>query len=184
MTRYTEHPGLVAWITGLSGAGKSTVARAVIAELAQSGIRAILLDGDEVRAAISDANTGHDTESRLKNAMRICRWAALLSKQGFMVVVATMSLFEEVHRWNRDNLPSYREIFLDVGLDTLHKRDPRGLYRRASSSEEKNVVGIDLNFSPPKEPHLTVRNDAEGLSPQDSARKILDFIEESFRCQT
>lgn len=161
----------VVWITGLSGAGKSTIARQLVSELRVGGGSPVLLDGDEVRDAISDPTVGHDRTSRLANAYRICRLARLISTQGFTVVVATMSLFKEVHDWNRRNLPNYFEVFVEVSLETLRQRDARGLYSRAAQGKATNVVGLDLEFDRPTTPHLTLRN--EGGSILELCQDIL-----------
>ena len=91
------NPGRVIWITGLSGSGKTTLAKALQKELPGS----ILLDGDELREALGSANHGFDVESRKKLAKTYARLAGLLARQGFIVLVATISLFHDLHAWNR-----------------------------------------------------------------------------------
>ena len=88
--------GRVIWITGLSGAGKSTIARAAVTQLRALGELPVLIDGDQIREAIADPNTGHDIASRLANAYRISRFAKLFAEQGHTVIVATMSIFHEI----------------------------------------------------------------------------------------
>lgn len=166
-------PGTVVWITGLSGAGKSSIARSLVGLMGTEGHPAILLDGDEVRAAIADPHVGHDRESRFANALRICRLAALLSRQGFDVVVATMSLFREVHAWNREHLAPYLEVFVHVDLDVLHRRDARGLYGRARNGDAEHVVGIHLEYDAPEEPDLVLENNAPLEDFDGLAREIL-----------
>ena len=114
------------------------------------------------------------SESRLANAMRICRFARMLSKQGAVVVAATMSLFREVHSWNRANLPGYFEVYLKMSLEALRARDPRGLYRRAAAGEAKNVAGVDLEFDAPDEPDLVLQNDVALESFEVPCRRILE----------
>ena len=160
------------WITGLSGAGKSTIARELQSLCQEQGLACVLLDGDEVREAIGDETCGHDPESRLVNAYRICRLAKMLSKQRTIVIVATMSLFHEIHAWNRDNLPGYFEVYLDVDMVVLQTRDPKGLYQKASRKQETNVGGLHLEIQPPREPHLRVANNG----PADDAPRIARYI--------
>jgi adenylylsulfate kinase len=164
----------VVWITGLSGAGKSTIARRLTALLRDSGQPAILLDGDDVRAAINDRHTGHDRASRLTNAYRICRLTQLLAGQGIPVVVATMSLFREIHAWNRQHLPGYLEVFVKVSLDVLRRRDARGLYSQAADGLAENVVGVHLDYDEPASPDLVLLND--NASPPELARRILQRL--------
>ncbi len=171
-------PGTVIWITGLSGAGKSTVARALVERLKERGIDAILLDGDEFRQAVAEPTLGHDRESRLANAMRISRFAELLSNQGFPVVVATMSLFEEIFKRNRERLRSYFEVYLKVPVEVLESRDARGLYSKAKSGEAKNVVGIHLDYDEPSSPTVIIENSSELANPSSLAEKLLDKVTE------
>jgi len=173
-SRPSRKAARVIWITGLSGAGKSTVARELVEQLRQAGEPAVLLDGDEVRAAVNDKNTGHDRASRLENAFRICRFTRLIADQGITVVVATMSLFKEVHAWNREYLANYFEVFLKVSLDVLHQRDARGLYSRATQGAVDNVVGVHLPYDEPASPHLVLVN--ETASIEELAGKIMERL--------
>jgi adenylylsulfate kinase len=175
-----KNPGRaqVIWITGLSGAGKSTLAREVVRLLRLEGEAALLLDGDEIRSVVDDGNTGHDRTGRLANAFRVCRFARLVADQGIPAVVATMSLFKEVHAWNREHLPNYFEVFLKVGLEVLQKRDARGLYSRAARGAVDNVVGVHLEYDEPAAPDLVLVN--ENASIPDLAGEVLRRI---FRTQ-
>jgi len=173
--------GRVIWITGLSGAGKSTIARHLVELMRGDGECPVLLDGDEVRLAVADPVIGHDRASRLVNAMRICRFARLLAMQGLTVVVATMSLFREVHAWNREHLPGYFEVFVRVELGKLRERDARGLYSRAQAGSERDVVGVHLEYDPPASPHLTVENDGSLENTSELASRILAAVQPAFK---
>lgn len=149
---------MVFWITGLSGAGKSTLARNWCAYLREHhGCLPILLDGDEIRAVVADPAAGHDRPGRLRNAFRLARLAHLLESQGHTVVVATMSLFHEIHDWNRRELKGYLEVLLQVSPEVLARRHQQNLYDGSHS----NVVGLDLPAEEPKQPHLILDNDLE-----------------------
>ena len=140
------NPGRVIWITGLSGSGKTTLAKALQKELPGS----ILLDGDELREALGSANHGFDVESRKKLAKTYARLAGLLARQGFIVLVATISLFHDLHAWNRENLPNYLEVFLDGPEEERRRRDPKGLY----AANVPNMAGKQTKAEFPEQPHL------------------------------
>lgn len=142
----SRQEGRVFWITGLSGAGKTTLARALQRALPGS----LLLDGDELRAALGSETRGFDAESRRQLALSYARLAGLLARQGATVIVATISLFHELHAWNRANLPGYVEIFLDVPEDVRRKRDPKGLY----AGNVVNMAGAEVKAELPLDPHL------------------------------
>ena len=150
--------GQVIWITGLSGAGNSTIANEIARQLRAAGTTVLLIDGDTVRQAYADAPLGHDREGRLENAYRVGELARQATKRGETAVVATMSLFHRIHYWNRKNLPGYFEVFLKVDLETLRRRDPKDLYLRADSGQEENVVGLDIAVEEPQIAHLVIDN--------------------------
>jgi adenylylsulfate kinase-like enzyme/phosphohistidine swiveling domain-containing protein len=145
-------PGRVFWITGLSGAGKTTVGRELCDRLRAAGCTVTLLDGDDLRSAIAE-DLGHGASDRRRSAMRNARLCRLLSDQGADVVCATISLFHEVQRWNRENIPGYREIYLRVPIEELRRRNSKGIY-----SHNSNVVGLDLEAEIPAAPDLVIDN--------------------------
>ena len=149
--------GRVFWITGLSGAGKTTVGRALCARLRAAGRPVVFLDGDALRAAISE-DLGHNAGSRQQSAMRNARLCRLLADQGTDVVCATISLFHDVQRWNRANIPGYREIYLQVPIDELRRRDSKGIYAGAHRGELRDVVGLDVPAEIPEAPDLVLDN--------------------------
>ncbi|MBF0179868.1 MAG: adenylyl-sulfate kinase [Magnetococcales bacterium] len=143
----------VLWITGLSGAGKSTLAREVTGRLRAMGRPVLLLDGDELRevfGAVAANTANHGREGRLALALRYARLCRVLAGQGVLVVIATISLFREVHAWNRQHLPGYFEVYLKVPLEELQRRDPKGIYRRFASGELTHVAGLDLPVDEPE----------------------------------
>jgi cytidine diphosphoramidate kinase len=165
--------GQVIWITGLSGAGKSTISKQVIDSLTRRQDYCLLLDGDQVRAAIND-NLSHSPEDRLINASRISRLAKLLSEQNIIVVVATMSLYEEIHSWNRANLPNYTEVFIDVPISVLVERDAKGLYAKFNQKEEKHMPGMDISYHLPSDPDLVIDNSEHKEDLSDFVLQIID----------
>jgi glutamine kinase len=150
-------PGRVYWITGLSGAGKTTLGGELSNRLRAAGRRVIFLDGDALRTAIAE-DLGHNAGDRRRSAMRNARLCRLLAEQGADVVCATISLFHEVQRWNRANIPGYCEIYLRVPIDELRRRDAKGLYSGARRGEARNVVGLDVAAEAPESPDLVLEN--------------------------
>jgi adenylylsulfate kinase-like enzyme len=150
----------VIWLTGLSGAGKTTIAREMSRKLRDGGVPSLLLDGDEVRAACG-GDYGHDPDGRLRNAYRMARLAKLAADQGLVVTVSTMSLFHEVHAWNRENLPGYFEVLLDVDVEVCRRRDPKNLYRDVARKVQRHVGGVDVRVEYPLDPHLKLDNNAD-----------------------
>ena len=150
-------PGRVYWITGLSGAGKTTLGQELWRRLRAAGRPVIFLDGDALRRVIAE-DLGHSAGNRRQSAMRNARLCRLLAEQGADVVCATISLFHEVQRWNRKNIPGYREIYLRVPMDELRCRDSKGIYARSEGGDARDVVGIDVPAEAPEAPDLVLDN--------------------------
>jgi adenylylsulfate kinase-like enzyme len=148
--------GAVIWITGLSGAGKTTLATLVVETLRSEGRAVLHLDGDELRAVLHDDEPrqgGFDRTARLALALRYCRLCRLASRQGILVVISTISMFREVHRWNRENLDRYYEVYLKIPIDELRRRDSKGIYSRADGGP---VAGVDMEVDEPLDPDWLV----------------------------
>jgi adenylylsulfate kinase len=149
--------GKVFWITGLSGAGKTTLALELVKRLRSEGVPVIFLDGDKLREVFGAASfneKNHGREGRLALAMQYVHLCRVLAGQGFTVVIATISLFREVHQWNRQNLPGYFEIYLKVPIEELRRRDSKGIYKKFDAGEIQNVAGLDLQVDEPIKPDL------------------------------
>jgi alcohol dehydrogenase len=147
--------GHVIWITGLSGSGKTVLAGAVTSAMQAAGRRVVLLDADDLRAAVS-GHVGHSLDERRRLARRYAALCRFLAFEGIDVVCATMSLFGEIHQWNRIHIPHYVEVYLKAERATLVRRDPKGLYRRAALGGVPQVVGIDLPFDEPAAPDVVL----------------------------
>ena len=139
----------------MSGSGKSTLAIAVVDLLRNKQLPVIYLDGDELRVVFGlsvESQRNHTRESRIFLAMKYAKLCQIISNQGITVVIATISMFKEVHKWNRDNLSNYLEVFLKVPLEELRKRDPKNIYRRYDAGQLQHVAGLDLLVDEPKIP--------------------------------
>lgn len=166
--------GSVIWITGLSGSGKTTLAKEFVALLRRSKQTIVMLDGDELREVFGAAATNaqnHGREGRLALAMQYAHLCRVIAAQGLTVVISTISLFREVHTWNRANLFGYFEVYLKVPLKELRRRDSKGIYSRFDAGELSNVAGLDLPIDEPEAadwvvefvPERTVASLAEDL---------------------
>jgi adenylyl-sulfate kinase len=174
-TRYwSDSPGFVLWLTGLSGAGKSTLARTVAADLAARGHRVELLDGDEVRANLTQ-DLGFSRADRDSNIARIGYVAGKLAKHDVAVVVAAISPYRQARDKVRASVPSFVEVFVDAPLETCVQRDPKGLYAKAIAGEIANFTGVSDPYEAPLDPELVVHTDAEPVG--GSAGRILDCLE-------
>jgi len=173
----TTNRGSVVWITGLSGAGKTTLATTVVNRLRMEGHSAVLLDGDELRevfGAVTSNSANHGRDGRLTLAMQYAHLCRVIAFQGLTVVIATISLFKEVHAWNRANLPGYFEVYLKVPLTELRRRDPKGIYRRFDAGETSNVAGLDLPIDEPENADWVVENGAE-ISVEILAENLINY---------
>jgi glutamine kinase len=162
-------PGRVFWITGLSASGKTSIGRALSSHLRASGCPVIFLDGDTLRAVSNDL--GYSAENRRSVAMRNGRLCHMLAEQGYDIVCSTISLFHDVQRWNRENIPRYNEIFVRIPLEELKRRDTKGIYSAAGDSA--NIVGFDIPAETPEAPDLILDNDTS-LHAEEAVRLILD----------
>ncbi len=167
----------VIWITGLSAAGKTTLGLLVSKALRESGEAVVLMDGDELRQALA-STTDYSPSARLELAGKYSRIARLVALQGVSVVVSTVALFHEVHRWNRENLPGYFEVYLKVPIDELRRRDPKGIYSQYDQGKLKDVTGLDMAAEEPLRPDLIIEYQA-GLTPEAELQKLMGALNEA-----
>lgn len=162
--------GSVYWITGLSAAGKTTVATKLCARLRRAGRAAVLLDGDRLRAVL-EAGEAYAPEDRLRLAMTYARLCRELAGQGLDVVCATISMFHAVREWNRAQIAQYHEIYLRVPAEVLGRRDPKRLYAGQRQGSQVQVVGRDIVPELPLAPDLTIDNDG-AVTPDEAVERI------------
>ena len=173
-----KQDGAVIWITGLSGSGKTSTATNLVNKIRSRGGAPILLDGDELREALGVAQNSakhHGRAARVDLAFRYSKLCKLLAGQGHVVVIATISMFKEVHLWNRQNIEGYMEVYLKVEIDELRRRDPKGLYKLHEEGRTKNIAGIDLPVDEPESPDLRIIS-SEVSSPEECANVILTHM--------
>lgn len=151
------HPGQVIWLTGLSGAGKSTVADAFERRLYKKGIHSYILDGDNMRTGLN-RDLGFTEGDRVENIRRTAEVAKLMADAGLVVIVALISPFRSERGMARSLLGSqgFAEVFLDVSLEVAESRDPKGLYKKARRGELPNFTGIDSPYEAPESADLTL----------------------------
>ena len=169
-----NHKGCVIWLTGLSGSGKTTIARALERQFFDQGNTIYMLDGDNLRSGLN-SNLGFSFEDRKENVRRIGEVAALFARAGFIVITAFISPFAEDRKKAlaafKDN--SY-EIYLSASIDVCEKRDPKGLYKKARLGEIKDFTGIDSPYEIPTKPALILNTDKE--TKEVSINKLYNFI--------
>jgi len=167
--------GYTVWFTGLSGAGKTTLARMLEQRLRDAGARVELLDGDVVRTQLCKG-LGFSKEDRDENVRRISFVAELLTRNGVITIVAAISPYRAARDAARALIGRVVEVHVDCSIDVLVARDPKGLYKRALAGEISHFTGISDPYEPPLAPEVVVRSDQE--SPEQSFERIWDALEQ------
>ncbi|KRD46246.1 adenylyl-sulfate kinase [Acidovorax sp. Root275] len=169
------HAGRVVWLTGLSGAGKSTIANALERELNRQGKRTYILDGDNIRQGLN-RDLGFSDADRAENIRRVAQVARLFVDAGVIVVVAFISPFRAERQAARELFApgDFLEVFVDVPLALAEERDPKGLYRKARTGELRQFTGIDSPYEPPLAAELMLPT-AE-LTPQECVQRICGLL--------
>lgn len=163
--------GVLYWITGLSGAGKTTIGNRLYYELRKRQTDVVLLDGDILKKIVGDS-VGYSEEDRRKRAMKYALLCKTLTDQGITVICCTIAMYNEVRDWNRKNNKGYVEIFLNVSESTLRQRDQKGMYSQYQKGELKNLAGVDVKVEFPQNPDLVLNNDGN-LTIRECVNQIL-----------
>ena len=167
--------GFTLWFTGLSGAGKTTIAEIVERELRDRLTTVEVLDGDIVRTNLSKG-LGFSREDRDTNVLRIGFVANLLTRNGVAVIVSAISPYKEPRDQVRRRIIDFVEVFVDAPLEVCAERDVKGLYKKAFSGEIPQFTGVSDPYEPPAAPELHIKTNEE--EPQESARRVISKLEE------
>jgi len=173
--RRNRHKGAIIWLTGLSGAGKSTVATELERELFAMGLQTYILDGDNIRHGLS-ANLGFSPEDRTENIRRVAEVSRLLMDAGVMVITAFISPYRDDRRLARSlvNEGEFVEVYVNAPLEVCEQRDPKGLYKKARAGQIANFTGVSAPYEPPDKPEIVVHTD--GQTPAECVAHIIDFL--------
>ena len=172
-----KHKSYIIWLTGLSGSGKSTIARELEKVLFEKNYQVMILDGDIVRFGLN-SDLGFSLEDRQENIRRIGEAAKLLMEAGHITICAFISPYNSDRRRIRKIVPDgdFIETFVDCSLEECERRDPKGLYKKARSGLIQNFTGIDDPFEIPENPEISI--DTEKLTVEKSVNKILEYLKE------
>ena len=167
--------GVTIWFTGLSGSGKSTIARALEAELRQQGYGLEVLDGDIVRTNLTKG-LGFSREDRDENIRRIGFVSHLLTRNGVIVLVSAISPYRDIRDEVRERIDDFLEVYVDAPLAVCEERDVKGLYKRARAGEIKQFTGIDDPYEAPLAPEVHCQTATETV--EESVAKVMAKLEE------
>ena len=171
MTSHSEHKGFTVWFTGLSGAGKSTIAEMLYHELQARGLKTEILDGDMVRQNLSKG-LGFSKEDRDTNIRRIGFVADLLTRNGVATICCPISPYREIRDEMRALIGDFVEVYVHATIDELARnRDPKGLYKKALAGEIKEFTGVSDPYEEPLNPELMLDTMVE--EPMDSLQNVL-----------
>jgi adenylylsulfate kinase len=165
--------GLVIWLTGLSGSGKTTTGRVLEKHFRENGSKVEFLDGDELRRTIS-SELGFSKEDRETHARRVAYLSQLLSRNGVITIVALISPYRAFREYARNLTGNFVEVWVQCSLETCIKRDPKGLYKNAAQGSITNMTGMQAPYEPPVSPEVTINTEKE--TPQECAERIIAFV--------
>ncbi len=166
--------GVVIWMVGLSGSGKSTIARAIENELHKKGFLTKLLDGDNLRSGINN-NLGFSTEDRTENIRRAAEVSKLFKEAGLITICSLISPTEDIRSLSKNIIgDDFHVVYINAPFDVCASRDVKGLYKKALNGEIKNFTGLDSPFEVPKKPFLEIKTNEQSL--EESKEELLAAI--------
>ena len=173
----TGHRGAVIWLTGLSGAGKSTIAQSLERDLFHRGMHTYVLDGDNIRHGLT-SNLGFSPDDRMENIRRVSEVAKLMADAGTVVITAFISPYRMDRRRAREialeGNAEFIEVFVDAPLEVCEARDPKNLYKKARAGEIREFTGIDAPYEAPEDPEIVVHTDKQTVD--ESLATILEQL--------
>jgi adenylyl-sulfate kinase len=167
--------GFVVWFTGLPGSGKSTLARLLKEALQQQGLRSEILDGDEIRKRLTKG-LGYSRADREENINRIAFVAGLLARVGGVAITAAISPYRTSRDQARKEIPNFIEVHVQCPLEECIRRDPKGLYAKATRGEIQNFTGISDPYEEPQNPEITLLTDQQ--TPEECIQLILKKLKD------
>lgn len=172
-TKERKEHGFVVWLTGLSGSGKSTIARGLEKELRTRGLKVEAFDGDEVRKNLSKGLgfSKEDRDTHNKRVIYVCR---LLVRNGVNAIVSLISPYRSTRAYARKQLPNFVEVYMKCSLEECIRRDPKGLYKKALAGEITNMTGIQDPYEEPLNSELTLNTESD--TSKQNIRKILEKL--------
>tara|TARA_Y100000589_G_scaffold5472_1_gene4774 strand:+ start:2494 stop:3033 length:540 start_codon:yes stop_codon:yes gene_type:complete len=168
-----DYQAPVIWITGLSDAGKTSTSKILVNKLRNDNQKVIALDGDELRKVFKRKDFSID--SRVELGYQYSNLCQVISSQGILTVISCIALIKEIHQFNKKNIKNYFDVFLDVPIEILKKRDSKGIYKKFSEGTLENVYGLDINYDPPISPKVHIKYN-EKISCVDAANIIYDKL--------
>ena len=164
---------MVIWITGISGAGKSTIATALVDKYKKVLTNLINIDGDAIRNLYGN-DLGYEETHRVIQIKRLQKLCLFLENQNQIIIASALYSNPSLMKWNRENFSDYYEIYLNVSLELVKKRDPKGIYKKYEIGKEKNIVGIDVPWHEPEKSNLVIN-----IDEKKSVNNITDLISEN-----
>ncbi|MCA9405969.1 MAG: adenylyl-sulfate kinase, partial [Candidatus Omnitrophica bacterium] len=173
---HNQHKSVILWFTGLSGAGKSSIALALERKLAELNKQVYVLDGDNIRHGLN-SDLGFSPEDREENIRRVGEVAKLFMDAGMITIVSFISPYKRDRNKIRQtvNVGKFVEVFIDCNIKECERRDPKGLYAKARSGEIKDFTGISAPYEPPSKPEIHLKTDENTID--ESVTAIINYLE-------
>ena len=161
--------GIVFWITGLSGSGKSTIAKYIKKKIEKKYGNTVIINGDDIRKIFNFQN--YELKERKKLSMQYSKLAIFLSNQGLNIIMPVVAMFDQVREFNKKNIKYYVEVYIETNIKQLISRKDKNFYKKKS----KNIIGVDLKYEKPKKPDNLIKNKF-GNKTKKLGKKLIEKI--------